>query len=140
MVEGVVAVIEGVAVSHPIHVRPMFELARWPMLGAFSQLLEAPRSDNATVQLCLRGFEHAVHVACIFYMATERDAFIGSLYKFTQLSTLREMRPRSICAINTLLRVALNEANYLQSTWHLILTCTSQVRVQNPVQLCVLIY
>lgn len=113
--------------SNMRYVRPMFEVSRWPFLSAFSQFLEKatedPRDDEkgkaSIVTLCLEGFKHAIHISCIFCMSTERDTFITSLSKFTQLMTLREMKLKHIYAINTLLNVAVNEANFLQSTWHL---------------------
>lgn len=71
--------------SHHEHVRPMFEVSRWPFLSGFSQYLEQT-GDQQVCILCLDGFKAAIHISCIFYMATERDAFITSLSKFTQVT------------------------------------------------------
>eukprot|EP00658_Telonema_sp_P-2_P079612 TRINITY_DN7736_c0_g1_i1.p1 TRINITY_DN7736_c0_g1~~TRINITY_DN7736_c0_g1_i1.p1 ORF type:complete len:1266 (-),score=430.69 TRINITY_DN7736_c0_g1_i1:413-4183(-) len=112
--------------THYAHVRPMFEVSRWPFLSGFSQYLEQT-VEQSVCNLCLEGFKAAIHIACIFYMDTERDAFITSLSKFTQLATLRDMNGKNVLVINTLLRIAVTEANYLQSTWNQVLTCISQV-------------
>jgi len=112
--------------SHSEHVRPMFEVSRWPFLSGFSQYLEQT-TEQDVCNLCLGGFKAAIHISCIFFMSTERDAFITSLSKFTQLSTMREMNGKSVLVINTLLNIAITEANFLQSTWKQVLTCISQV-------------
>jgi len=114
------------AATHMQHVRPMFEVSRWPFLSAFSQYLEKA-AEEAVIAQCLQGFKHAIHISCIFCMPTERDAYITSLSRFTQLMTMRDMQSKHIQTINALLYVARSEANYLQSTWHHVLTCISQV-------------
>merc|ERR1712166_157591 len=101
--------------NHSEHVRPMFEVSRWPFLSGFSQYLEQT-TEQDVCNLCLGGFKAAIHISCVFFMATERDAFITSLSKFTQLSTMREMNGKNVLVINTLLNVAITEANFLQST------------------------
>eukprot|EP00656_Telonema_subtile_P057197 TRINITY_DN9356_c0_g1_i3.p1 TRINITY_DN9356_c0_g1~~TRINITY_DN9356_c0_g1_i3.p1 ORF type:complete len:1408 (+),score=491.60 TRINITY_DN9356_c0_g1_i3:81-4304(+) len=112
--------------THHEHIRPMFEVSRWPFLSGFSQYLEQT-VEQSVCTLCLEGFKAAIHIACIFYMGIERDAFITSLSKFTQLSTLRDMNGKNVLVINTLLNIAVTEANFLQSTWNQVLTCISQV-------------
>ena len=92
-------------------------MSRWPFLSGFSQYLEQT-TEQEVCNLCLGGFKAAIHISCVFFMATERDAFITSLSKFTQLATMREMNGKNVLVINTLLNVAITEANFLQSTWN----------------------
>jgi len=112
--------------NHLELVRPMFELSRWPMLATFSQFLEHSQEEKVFMT-CLEGFRDSIHIACCFTMTTEKDAFITSLAKFTNLSILREMSPKRIASINVLLHVATEEADHLQETWRHVLTCISQV-------------
>eukprot|EP00128_Syssomonas_multiformis_P004069 Colp12_sorted_trinity150504_noHs@11367 len=115
------------------HVRPMFKLLWTPALAAFSVPLKNS-DDPSIVHLCLEGFRCAIRVASIFYMELERDAFVQSLAKFTNLgasamSSISEMKTKNIEAIKTLLSIAHTEGNYLQRSWYEILKCVSQLEL-----------
>lgn len=79
------------------------------------------------IALCLEGFNYAIQVACVFYMAIERSTFITSLSKFTLLDSLREMRPKNIESIKAVINIANSQGNYLQESW-------SQVCVLRSIQ------
>merc|ERR1712137_1328002 len=98
------------------------------MLAAFSMILETSQdSDTEAFMLCLEGFKCAIRVSSIFYMETERNAFVGSLSQFTLLSNLREMKQKNIEAIKCLIQIAHEDGNYLQGSWTQVLGCISQL-------------
>ena len=60
-------------------------------------------------------------------METERNAFVSSLAKFTVLNNTREMRPKHVQCIKTLISIADTEGNFLQDSWIHVLRCISQL-------------
>jgi brefeldin A-inhibited guanine nucleotide-exchange protein len=110
--------------SHLEHVRPMFEVAWMPFLAALSGPLQET-DDFDVVELCLEGFKHAIKIVCLFELELERNAFVGTLAKFTFLNNLSEMKSKNVEAIKTLLEIS--EGNYLKGSWRDILTCVSQL-------------
>ena len=106
------------------YVQPIFESIWASAVVALSVLLES-NDDPRVIALCIAGFQHAIHVACVFYMETERTTFVSALEKLTLLSNLREMRPKNISAIKALINLASTEGNYLQDSWVAVLRCVS---------------
>jgi len=115
-----------VAAHNVDHVRPLFEVACWPMLATLAVLLEMQDQPNS-VDLCIEGFKHCIRIAARFDMDTERDAFVSSLAKFTYLTTLKEMKQKNIECIKALLSIGLNEGNDLGPSWQYVLHCISQL-------------
>ena len=110
------------------HVKPMFELCWCPMLAAFSMNLEISQdADEEIYSLCLSGFQAAIRVSSIFYLETERNAFVTSLSQFTLLSNFREMKKKNIEAIKCLIKIAHDNGNYLGDSWMQVLHCISQL-------------
>ena len=60
-------------------------------------------------------------------MNTERDAFVNSLSKFTQVSALRDIKMKNIECIKALLNMATYEGNYLRNSWYYVLDCISKI-------------
>ncbi|KAJ3333063.1 Brefeldin A-inhibited guanine nucleotide-exchange protein 2 [Blyttiomyces sp. JEL0837] len=77
--------------------------------------------------LCLQGFANAIKVSAVFRMETERDAFVTSLCKLTGLAHLGSVRPKNVKAIKTLLALANNMGEYLDSSWLQVLKIISQM-------------
>merc|ERR1719408_180062 len=115
-----------VAAQNVEHVRPLFEVACWPMLATLAVLLEMQDSPQS-VQLCIDGFKNCIRIAARFDMDTERDAFVSSLAKFTYLTTLKEMKQKNIECIKALLAIGLSEGNNLGPAWQFVLHCISQL-------------
>lgn len=115
-----------VAAQNVEHVRPLFEVACWPMLATLAVLLEM-QDQPSSVELCIEGFKHCIRIAARFDMDTERDAFVSSLAKFTYLTTLKEMKPKNIECIKALLAMGLSEGNNLGPSWQYVLHCISQL-------------
>lgn len=116
--------------SHIEHVKPMFKIAWTPFLVAFSVGLQEIDDDDITY-LCLLGFRYAIRIAGTFRMASERDAYVQALSRFTLLTTSQtkasDMRSKNINTIKTLIMVAHSEGNYLGLSWLEILRCISQL-------------
>ena len=106
------------------YVQAIFESFWASAIVSLSILLEGSE-DPHVINLCLSGFKYGVHIAAAFYMETERDTFVTALEKFTLLSNLREMRPKNIGAIRTLIEIAQAEGKYLQGSWENVLRCIS---------------
>lgn len=117
--------------THHEHVRPMFKVAWTPFLAAFSVGLQD--CDDADIaSLCLEGIKCAIRIACIFFMHTERDAYVQALSRFTLLtarSLITEMKTKNIDTIKTLILVANTDGNYLGKSWLEILKCISQLEL-----------
>lgn len=65
------------------------------MLAAFSVTLDQSDDKNATSQ-CLLGFRHAVHITAVMGMQTQRDAFVTSMAKFTNLHCAADMKQKNV--------------------------------------------
>eukprot|EP00004_Rigifila_ramosa_P010008 TRINITY_DN2179_c0_g1_i5.p1 TRINITY_DN2179_c0_g1~~TRINITY_DN2179_c0_g1_i5.p1 ORF type:complete len:2300 (+),score=531.60 TRINITY_DN2179_c0_g1_i5:376-6900(+) len=112
------------------HIRPIFETCWYGMLAAFSQRLEH-EDDPHVVQQCLAGFLYSVKISSLFYLETERNAFISALAKFTMLHTTAEIRAKNVESIKTLVRTAYLCGNNLQSSWYEVFKCVSELERLN---------
>ncbi|TPX47651.1 hypothetical protein SeMB42_g02638 [Synchytrium endobioticum] len=120
------AIAQFYAASHYEHVKPMFQLIWMAVLTGCSGPLQ-DSEDLDTISLCLDGFKYAIRIICLFDMDLEKQAFLSTLSKFTQLSNLAELRPKNLEAIRTLLEIAVLEGNYLGDTWRDVVVCVSQL-------------
>jgi len=118
--------------------KPMFDSTWRPLLAAFSLVFEDTdvrylilpnarlpltvpyEQDEALIELCMEGMATAVRLSCIFNMDIERQSFITSLYSFTLLDSHKEIKPKHIECIKTLLRIATTNGNYLRDSWRLV--------------------
>lgn len=62
-------------------VRPMLEAVGWPLLAAFSVIMEE-EENKARAILCMEGFKFVIHITCILGMYTMRYAFLTSLVRY----------------------------------------------------------
>lgn len=76
----------------------MVEVSWGPMLAAFSVTLDQSDDRLAAVE-CLRGFRYAVHVTAVMGMQTQRDAFVTSMAKFTNLHCAGDMKQKNVDAV-----------------------------------------
>lgn len=112
-------------------IKPLFENIWSANLAVFSVLLEES-DDPRITELCIEGFMHAIKIAGFYNMNTERDAFVSSLSKFTQIiistsGIVKEIREKNLECIRTLLSLATYEGNYLRSSWYYVLDCMSKI-------------
>jgi brefeldin A-inhibited guanine nucleotide-exchange protein len=78
-------------------IRPMFENTWSANLATLSIILEET-TDEATWLLCVEGFMLSVKICGFFNMKTERDAFVSSFAKFTNVSDKR-LKPKNLACI-----------------------------------------
>jgi len=110
------------------HVKPMFEVCWCPVMAALSMNLENSQDDDLTIwNLCLDGYKCAIRVSSVFFMETERSAFVSSLSQCTLLSNRSEMKPKNIQAIKCLIQIAEQNGNYLQDSWYQVLSSISRL-------------
>jgi hypothetical protein len=129
-------------------VKPMFDVAWGPIVGALSQCLESTSSSNQgelgggsasahgsltseedleLVIECLETMMDAIHLSAILGMETARETLVNSLAKFTTLDAVREMKPRHVECVKALLKVAVRDGNYLCESWEPVLQCVSRL-------------
>ncbi|KAF4363911.1 hypothetical protein G4B88_004211 [Cannabis sativa] len=114
------------AVTDVTILRFMVEVCWGPMLAAFSVTLDQSDDRVATSQ-CLLGFRHAIHVTAVMCMQTQRDAFVTSMAKFTNLHCAADMKQKNVDAVKAIILIAIEDGNYLQEAWDHILTCLSRI-------------
>lgn len=107
-------------------VKPMYNITWGPLLGALSQILERAE-DSTSIALCLNGFVYAVRIASHTKISLARSTFVNSLAKFTALGSIKELKPRNIESIRTLLSIAIMDGEHLGDSWMPILQCISQL-------------
>ncbi|XP_059654109.1 brefeldin A-inhibited guanine nucleotide-exchange protein 1 isoform X2 [Cornus florida] len=105
--------------------RFMMEVCWGPMLAAFSVTLDQS-DDKAATSQCLQGFRHAVHVTAVMGMQTQRDAFVTTVAKFTNLHCAADMKQKNVDVVKAMISIAIEDGNYLQEAWEHILTCLSR--------------
>ncbi|CAH2076667.1 unnamed protein product, partial [Thlaspi arvense] len=106
--------------------RFILEVSWGPMLAAFSVTLDQS-DDRLATSLCLQGFRYAVHVTAVMGMQTQRDAFVTSMAKFTNLHCAADMRQKNVDAVKAIITIAIEDGNHLQGSWEHILTCLSRI-------------
>ncbi|KAK4121462.1 hypothetical protein N657DRAFT_647623 [Parathielavia appendiculata] len=108
------------------HVGPMFDATWMSFFSALSSLLQ--KTQNLDVnKLCLEGMKLATKIACLFELATPREAFISVLKNTANLNNPREMQAKNVEALKVLLDLAQTEGNHLKESWKDVLLCISQL-------------
>uniref|UniRef100_A0A1J3GVQ6 Brefeldin A-inhibited guanine nucleotide-exchange protein 4 n=1 Tax=Noccaea caerulescens TaxID=107243 RepID=A0A1J3GVQ6_NOCCA len=106
--------------------RFILEVSWGPILAAFSVTLDQS-DDRLATSLCLQGFRYAVHVTAVMGMQTQRDAFVTSMAKFTNLHCASDMKQKNVDAVKAIITIAIEDGNHLQGSWEHILTCLSRI-------------
>lgn len=108
------------------HVGPMFDVTWMSFFSALSSQMQ--KGQNLEVsKLCLEGMKQATRIACLFDLATPREAFMSALKNATNLSTPQEILAKNVEALRVILELGQTEGNYLKESWKDILMCISQL-------------
>ncbi|EAQ88512.1 hypothetical protein CHGG_05131 [Chaetomium globosum CBS 148.51] len=108
------------------HVGPMFDATWMSFFSALSSLIQ--KTHNLDVnKLCLEGMKLATKIACLFELATPREAFISVFKNTANLNNPREMQAKNVEALKVLLELAQTEGNHLKESWKDVLMCISQL-------------
>eukprot|EP01065_Artemidia_motanka_P017251 TRINITY_DN20769_c0_g1_i1.p1 TRINITY_DN20769_c0_g1~~TRINITY_DN20769_c0_g1_i1.p1 ORF type:complete len:1175 (+),score=253.46 TRINITY_DN20769_c0_g1_i1:1500-5024(+) len=102
-------------------VGPMFTVCWAALLAAFSVHLEHNDATVDTVKTCIDGIQLGIHVAAVFDLTTEREAFVRSLCKLANTPDRKQLRVRQLDALRGILRVARTEAEGLGASWRPLL-------------------
>jgi brefeldin A-inhibited guanine nucleotide-exchange protein len=131
------------------HVKPMFEVSWMPVLVAVSGFLQESE-DPKVVESSLRIIRNAIRISSIFYLDLPRNstfpslskifstfghifsfaAYVSTLAKLTFLTSeekISTMKAKNTAAIRVMVEVALNDGNYLRSSWPQVLQCVTQL-------------
>ncbi|KAI1266899.1 Sec7-domain-containing protein [Xylariaceae sp. FL1019] len=108
------------------HVGSMFDVTWMSFFSAFSSQMQ--RTQNLEVsKLSLEGMRQATKIACLFDLATPREAFISALKNATNLNSPQEILAKNVEALKVILDLGQTEGNYLQESWKDVLMCISQL-------------
>lgn len=108
------------------HVGPMFDVTWMSFFSAFSNQMQ--KAQNLEVnKLCLEGMKQAIKIACLFDLATPREAFMSALKNTTNLSNPQQILAKNVEALRVILDLGQTEGNYLKESWKDILMCISQL-------------
>ncbi|KAI0378868.1 Sec7-domain-containing protein [Hypomontagnella monticulosa] len=108
------------------HVGPMFDVTWMSFFSAFSSQMQ--KAQNLEVnKLCLEGMKQAIKIACLFDLATPREAFMSALKNATNLNNPQQILAKNVEALRIILDLGQTEGNYLKESWKDILMCISQL-------------
>ncbi|KAI8959889.1 Sec7-domain-containing protein [Daldinia sp. FL1419] len=108
------------------HVGPMFDVTWMSFFSAFSNQMQ--KAQNLEVnKLCLEGMKQAIRIACLFDLATAREAFMSALKNATNLNNPQQILAKNVEALRVILELGQTEGNYLKESWKDILMCISQL-------------
>ncbi|KAI1814396.1 Sec7-domain-containing protein [Poronia punctata] len=108
------------------HVEYMFDVTWMSFFSAFSSQMQ--KAHNLEVhKLCLEGMKQATRIACLFDLATPREAFMSALKNATNLNNPQEILAKNIEALKAILELGQTEGNRLRESWKDILLCISQL-------------
>lgn len=111
------------------HASPTFSAACWPLLAAFTTVLQDvdEQTEPGIMELCVEGLKLCVRVTARFDMHTKRDAVVSALAMFTYLMTLKEIKQKNVECIKALLNIALTDGGHLATSWQHVLQCLSRL-------------
>ncbi|KAI2605618.1 Sec7-domain-containing protein [Hypoxylon sp. NC1633] len=108
------------------HVGPMFDVTWMSFFSAFSSQMQ--KAQNLEVnKLCLEGMKQAIKIACLFDLATPREAFMSALKNTTNLNNPQQILAKNVEALRVILEIGQTEGNHLKESWKDILMCISQL-------------
>ena len=108
------------------HVGPMFDVTWMSFFSALSSQMQ--KTHNLEVnKLCLEGMKLATKIACVFDLATPREAFISALKNAANLNNPQEMQAKNVEALKAILELGQTEGNTLKQSWKDVLMCISQL-------------
>lgn len=111
------------------HASPTFSVACWPLLAAFTTVLQDvdEQSEVSLMETSVEGLRLCARVAARFDMHTKRDAVVSAIAMFTYLMTLKEIRQKNIECIKALMNIALSDGGRLGASWQHVLQCLSRL-------------
>ena len=127
-------------VNDSLAIGPLFESCWSAMFAVFSVLLEE-QNDPKIIALCIDGFLNSVKIWGYLGMKTERDAFVGSLARFTGIYKVtendnllrKELTDKNIKCTQAILHLAMHEGKYLGESWVEVLRVMSMINYYHSI-------
>lgn len=106
--------------SH-LFIGPMFQSIWGGALAVLTMTFEQ-NDDPKIYKTCLRGLCNSVHIASHCFIEIALDTLVDSFGTFTCLRKgLRDSKPKNIECTNTLLKIALEDKNFLRGAWEIVM-------------------
>ncbi|OHT00781.1 Sec7 domain containing protein [Tritrichomonas foetus] len=105
----------------PLFIGPMFQSIWGGALAVLTMTFE--KSDDPKIyQRCLSGLSNSVHIASHCFIESALDTLVDSFGTFTCLRKgLREAKQKNIECTNALLKIALEDKNFLRGAWEIVM-------------------
>ena len=118
----------------PLFIGPMFQSIWGGALAVLTMTFE--KSDEPKIyKQCLNGLSNSVHIASHCFIESALDTLVDSFGTFTSLRKgLREAKPKNIECTNSLLKIALEDKNFLRGAWEIVMGEISAVERLKDVQ------
>ncbi len=115
--------------------RSMFSTCSWALMAAFSisfegameEVTEEKSKEPLVDERCLAGLSASIRLACLYRMETERDAYVSSLAKLTNLGNFYDIRSKNMKAIGILIELSSSMGEYLETSWADIMKALSSL-------------
>lgn len=113
--------------------RPMFVTSSWAMMAALALQFESSMGDQTDAKadevcsLCLDGIVGGIKIACHYQLEMEKDAYLSSLAKFSNLSDFNALAQKNIDAILALIHVVNENPGDLDKSWIHVIKLVSQL-------------
>ncbi|KAJ9142960.1 Protein transport protein SEC7 [Pleurostoma richardsiae] len=108
------------------HIGPMFDVTWMSYFSVLSSQMQNTHNFEVN-KLCLEGMKLATRIACLFDLATPREAFVSALKNAANLNNPQEILAKNVEALKVLLELGQTEGNLLKDSWKDILMCISQL-------------
>ena len=105
----------------PLLIGPMFEAIWQGTLATLAMTFEQSDVEDM-YKLCLRGLTYSVHIASHCFIDEALEFLVSAFTKFTalRLKKTTEIKQKNIDCCNTLMRIALNDGNFLRKSWLMV--------------------
>jgi brefeldin A-inhibited guanine nucleotide-exchange protein len=77
--------------------------------------------EEDIIKLCLDSIASSIHISSRFQMKLERENFVSTLYKFTNLNGYDPITFKNIGAIKLLIKISNDDGNFLGQSWSFVL-------------------
>ena len=106
----------------PLFIGPMFQSIWRGALATLTMTLQQS-NESAIYNLCLKGLAICVHIASHCFVESALDTLVDSFAKFTNLrKNLRDVQMKNVQCTNALLRIAIEDKNFLRGAWEIVLS------------------
>jgi hypothetical protein len=103
----------------PNLVGPMYHSIWGGILGALTTSFDRA-ADRDVVDLCLRGFRLATHIASHCYVEDALSTMVDAFATFTRLQTSEPLAEKNLLCAEALVATAIDDRNFLKGGWEIV--------------------